>query len=132
MGLARALSRLARAPAEGPERTVADAMRRHPAHIGGTGHVNTRFMELVPGSVVKGGAEGVLVAALADGTAAAVKCADGGSRAVTAVAMAALRAAGADLPTVPELESVPVLGGGAQVGRVAVTVGNPPAEAELG
>lgn len=67
----------------------------------------------------------MLAGALADGTAVAVKCADGASRAVTPVALAALRAAGAGLPPLPELETVPVYGGGAPVGRVAVAIGAP-------
>lgn len=129
--LARSVSRLVVAAEGSAERIVADAIRDYPAYVGGTRHANTRFMQLVPGSVVKGGAEGVLVAALDDGTAVAVKCADGGSRATTAVAVAALRMVGADLPAIPELELVPVLGGGQHVGRVVVTVGEPATDADL-
>lgn len=130
-GLARAVSRLVCADRGTPPRSVVDAMREYPSHIGGTGHVNTRFMQMVPGSVAKGGAEGVLVAALGDGVAVAVKCADGAPRSVTAVAVAALRAAGAGLDPLPDLELVPVHGGGEDVGRVVVTAGLPPAEGDL-
>lgn len=49
-GLARAMSRLVTAGQGSPERAVVDAMRRYPAHIGGSGNAETRCMELVPGS----------------------------------------------------------------------------------
>ncbi|WP_203659988.1 asparaginase [Actinocatenispora rupis] len=121
-GLAHAFARIATGPDGSAEQAVAAAMRAHPEYVGGTGHVNTRFMQLVPGAIVKGGAEGVLVAATADGTAVAVKCLDGNPRATTAVALAALRAAGAGVPPLPDLEQLPVLGGGVPVGRILVTV----------
>ncbi|MGA8113079.1 MAG: asparaginase, partial [Actinocatenispora sp.] len=123
IGLARAFGRIAVAPDGTAERAVAGAMRHHPEYVGGTGHPDTRLMQLVPGLIAKSGAEGVLVAATADGTAVAVKCLDGGTRATTAVALAALRRAGAGLPPLPELEQVPVLGGGVPVGRILVTIG---------
>ena len=50
----------------------------------------TRLMRGIPGLVAKDGAEGVYVAALPDGRAAAVKIADGSERARTAGAGAAL------------------------------------------
>ncbi|MFM9370614.1 asparaginase [Streptomyces sp. Da 82-17] len=124
-GLARAGAALATAPLGSPERAVADAMRTYPEYVGGTGHLNTRFAQLVPGSLAKGGAEGVFLAALADGTAVAVKAVDGSPRATTAVAVAALRATGQALPPLPELEDVPVEGGGRRVGAVHVMIGTP-------
>lgn len=121
-GLARAFGRMAAAAEGTPERAVAAAMRAYPEYVAGTGQADTRFMQAVPGMVVKGGAEGVLAAAAADGTAVAVKCADGSRRATTAVALAALRAAGAGLPVLPDLEQVPVLGGGMPVGKILVSI----------
>ncbi|MEN3540718.1 asparaginase [Microbispora sp. ZYX-F-249] len=118
-GLARAVRAMAVSAPGTPPRAVADAMRAHPEYVGGTGHVNTRLMRALPGAVVKGGAEGVLVVALASGEAAAVKAIDGGPRATTAVALAALRAAGADVSAAAEFTTVPVLGGGVPVGEIS-------------
>lgn len=128
-GLARSFRRLATAAPDTAEGEVAAAMRAHPEYVGGTGHRNTRFAQLVPGALVKGGAEGVLVVALPDGTTVAVKCADGSQRATTAAGVAALRLAGADLPEpagLTELTELPVLGGGRPVGRIEIILGETP------
>ena len=66
--------------------------------VGGPRRDVTRLMQLVPGLLVKDGAEGVQVAALPDGRAVAVKIADGGGRARTPVTIAALRSLGVDSP----------------------------------
>lgn len=112
-GLARAMQGLVRTP-------VADAMRRFPEYVGGTGHVNTVVMQLLPGVVAKGGAEGVLVLATAAGHAVAVKVLDGNPRATTAIGLTALAAMGYDVSPAKEHLSVPVLGGGQVVGEVRV------------
>lgn len=112
-GLARAMQRLMRTP-------VADAMRRFPEHVGGTGHVNTVVMQQLPGVVAKGGAEGVLVLGTAAGHAVAVKVLDGNPRATTAIGLTALAATGFDVSPAKESLSVPVLGGGQVVGEVRV------------
>ncbi len=112
-GLARAMQGLVRTP-------VADAMRRFPEYVGGTGHVNTVVMQLLPGVVAKGGAEGVLVLATAAGHAVAVKVLDGNPRATTAIGLTALAALGHDVSPAKEHLSVPVLGGGQVVGEVRV------------
>ena len=117
-GLARAYARLA--TGDGPSRTVAEAMRTHPWYVGGTGRDVTRLMEGVPGLVAKEGAEGVYAASLPDGSAVAVKIADGAARARTPVLVAALRALGCDAPVLDELATTPVLGGGRVVGEVRV------------
>ncbi|RAY12619.1 asparaginase [Actinomadura craniellae] len=121
-GLARAAQSLVLA-AGGPGRAVADAMRAHPEYVAGTGHVNTEFMRALPGSVAKGGAEGVLIAATAQGHAVAVKVIDGSPRATTAIALRALAALGADTTPAEPLGTVPVLGGGRPVGEIRVTEG---------
>ncbi|GAA4210407.1 asparaginase [Streptosporangium oxazolinicum] len=117
-GLARAVRALVVAEPGTPQRAVADAMREHPEYVGGTGHVNTSLMRALPGAVAKGGAEGVLVVALATGHAAAVKVIDGSPRATSAIALAALRAAGGDVAPAAGFASVPVLGGGLPVGEI--------------
>jgi L-asparaginase II len=117
-GLARAFGRLG-AATSGPEGTTADAMRRHPALVGGTDRDVTQLMEHVPGLVAKDGAEGVYAAGLPDGSAVAVKIADGGGRARTPVLVAGLRALGvADLD---RWATLPVLGGGRQVGETRLS-----------
>jgi L-asparaginase II len=114
-GLARAVQGLVRTP-------VADAMRAHPEHVGGTGHVNTVVMQLLPGVVAKGGAEGVLVLGTAQGHAVAVKVLDGNPRATTAIGLTALARLGFDVSPAEEHLGVPVLGGGRVVGEVRVVL----------
>jgi L-asparaginase II len=118
VGLARAFCRLLTAPEGSPERSIADAMRRNPEVVGGTGRDVTRLMQGIPGLLAKDGAEGTYVAALADGAAVVVKVGDGADRARMPVMVTALRALGVDAPVLDELATVPVLGGGAPVGVV--------------
>ncbi|WAL63233.1 asparaginase [Amycolatopsis cynarae] len=86
-GLAAAVGRVARTP-------VGEAMRAHPEMVGGSRRDVTRLMRAVPGLLVKDGFEAVGVAALPDGTAIALKIADGTDRARLPVTLAALRWAG--------------------------------------
>lgn len=92
------------------------AMTAHPDLVGGDRRDVTRLMRGVPELMAKDGAEGVFVAALPDGRAAAVKISDGSSRAAGVVMAAALRALGVDV----DLRSVgdPVLGHDRPVGHV--------------
>lgn len=113
VGLARAVRALVVTP-------VAQAMRLHPEFVGGTGHVNTEVMRLLPGVVAKGGAEGVLVLGTMLGHAVAVKVIDGSPRATTAIGLTALSAMGFDVSDAAKLLSVPVTGGGRVVGEVRV------------
>jgi L-asparaginase II len=117
-GLARAFSALVRAPEGTAEHRVSGAMRRHPRFVGGSRRDVTALMEDVPGLLAKDGAEAVYAAALADGTAVAVKIADGGDRARPVVMAQALRAAGVDPARLRRLDDVPVLGHGRPVGAV--------------
>ncbi|GGK66497.1 asparaginase [Sphaerisporangium melleum] len=121
-GLARAVRALTLSPEGTPERAVADAMRDFPEYVGGTGHANTELMRALPGAVVKGGAEGVLVVATSEGHAVAVKAIDGGPRATTAIALAALARLGAVTTGAQAFTTVPVLGGGLPVGEIRPTL----------
>jgi L-asparaginase II len=121
LGLARAARALVMASPGTPERVVADAMRAAPEYVGGTGHQNTEFMRLVPGTICKGGAEGVLMAAAATGEAVAMKVADGSPRATTLLALAVLGALGVDVSAADVLAREPVLGGGIPVGEIRVS-----------
>jgi L-asparaginase II len=119
-GLARAARALVLAPPGSPERVVADAMRAAPDYVGGRGHQNTDFMRLVPGTICKGGAEGVLMAAAATGESVAMKIIDGSPRATTILALAALDALGVKVSAAEplRLSEAQVLGGGKQVGEI--------------
>lgn len=117
-GLARAARAMALAPAATPEGAVAAAMRAEPEFVGGTGHENSEVMRLVPGSISKGGAEGVLMAAGANGAAVAMKVIDGSPRATTLLALAVLGALGVDVAGAVSLTRLPVLGGGVAVGEI--------------
>ncbi|MCZ2830593.1 asparaginase [Modestobacter sp. VKM Ac-2986] len=118
LGLARAVRSMVLSPGGSDARAVADAMRAAPEFVGGTGHVNTQVMQLLPGVLAKGGAEGVLVTAAATGQAVAMKVVDGSPRATTVLALAALRHLGVDTSPAAALTEVPVLGGGRPVGRL--------------
>lgn len=93
-GLATAVGRIARAPGGSPEAAVARAVRAHPEMVAGTRRDATALMRAVPGLIAKDGFEAVQVAALPDGTAVAVKIADGTDRARLPVTVAALALAG--------------------------------------
>ncbi len=69
--------------------------------------------------VAKDGAEGVYVAALADGTAVALKAEDGSERARQVALAAILVGLGVDPTALAPLTSIPVLGGSAVVGIVS-------------
>lgn len=117
-GLARAIRALGCASRGTPAGAVADAMRAHPEYVGGTGHVNSELMRALPGSIAKGGAEGVLVAATVDGHAVAVKLIGGSSAPTTPIVIAALAALGVDTAPADALREVEILGGGRRVGEI--------------
>jgi L-asparaginase II len=123
-GLARAFRALVLADSGSAERSVADAVRAHPAWTSGTRRSERELHEAVPGLLVKSGAEGVQAFALADGRAGAVKIEDGSPRAIPSITVALLRAIGAegDRDALDRIAEVPVLGGGKRVGEVRVTL----------
>ena len=116
--LAGAYLRLVGAEPGAVERTVVDAMRAHPMMVAGTGADDTRLMEGVPGLMCKGGAEGVLAAALPGVGAVVVKIDDGAQRARVPVLVSALRKLGVTAAVLDELAEPPVFGGGAVVGAI--------------
>ena len=123
IGLARAFGRVNAAAPGTAEHAVAAAMREYPEMVGGTGREDTRLMRAHPGLLVKGGAEGVHCAALADGSTVALKITDGADRARMPVLMGGLRLLGVTSDLLDELAVGTVLGGGRAVGQVAVTPG---------
>ena len=87
--MAASFGRLVRNELEGADRVTA-AMRAHPALVEGPGSAATEVMHAVPGSVAKGGAEGVLCIGLDDGSALAFKSEDGSGRGLLPAAAALL------------------------------------------
>ena len=77
---------------------VAAAMRANPEIVRGPGAADTMLMETLPGWIGKGGAEGLLCAASADGLGIALKVEDGAGRAVRPALAAFLAALGLDTP----------------------------------
>jgi L-asparaginase II len=117
-GLARAFGTLAGAPDGTLEHKVASTMNRYPEWVGGTGRDVTELMRALPGALAKDGAEGVYAIGLPDGSAVALKIADGSSRARAVVVVEALRLLGVDVAALTSLATVPVLGHGRTVGAV--------------
>jgi L-asparaginase II len=117
-GLARAFAALASAPAGTSEHRVAEAMRAYPEWVGGTRRSVTALMRGLPGLVAKDGAEAVYAAALADGTAVAVKVTDGNDRAAPVLLAQALREVGVRAHVLDEVGHPPVLGHGEPVGAI--------------
>ncbi len=119
-GLARAFLACVEAPEGAPQRRVADAMRAYPELMSGAGREDALLMRTAPGLLAKGGAEGVLAAAVPGVGAVAVKVDDGAERARLPVLFAALRRLGVASEALDRLAHVPVLGGGRAVGEVRI------------
>ncbi len=117
-GLARAFTAFTAAPPGTELRRIADAMRARPELVAGTGEPDTVLMSDVPGLLMKGGAEGVHAAALPDGSAVALKIADGSARARMPVLAAALERLGVPAERLAAVARVDTYGAGQPVGRV--------------
>ena len=122
-GLARAFSALA-AATDGPQRRVADAIRRHPELVSGTTRDELTLHRAVPGLIGKAGAESVYAVALPDGRAWALKTDDGAPRVRPVLMAEALRRsgvldeAGVDAEAVRSTGRLELLGGGVPVGEI--------------
>jgi L-asparaginase II len=129
-GLATGVGRIARtglgsgAESDADAARLASAILANPWAIDGPGRPNAVVIERL-GLIVKGGAEGVIVAAAPDGTAVAIKMLDGNNRANTMVALELLGSVGAvDLPEARAIAAElaePVLGRGVPVGSLRVS-----------
>jgi L-asparaginase II len=117
-GLARGVLSLVQAPEGSRDRSVADAMRAHPWLVAGTGREDTELMQAVPGLLVKGGADGVHVAAVPGRGAVALKLDDGSERGRTPVLAAALRRLGVRDDLLARWVLTPVAGGTGVVGEI--------------
>jgi L-asparaginase II len=116
-GLARGVLSLVRAREGSADRAVADAVRAHPWFVAGTGREDTDLMTAVPGLLLKGGADGVHVAALPGG-AVALKLDDGGDRGRTPALCAGLRRLGVPDEVLAPWATLPLSGGDGVVGQV--------------
>ena len=96
---------------------VIAACLKHPEMILAEGAFDTKMMREIPGLLVKGGAESVMLASLSDGRAIAWKISDGGNRANGPLMKAALAKFGITLAG----ENIDVLGGGTVVGSLSAT-----------
>lgn len=117
-GLARGVLSLVQAAEGTRERAVADAMRAEPWFVAGTGREDTELMRAVPGLLVKGGADGVHVAALPGRGAVALKIDDGGERGRTPALCAGLLRLGVAAEVLAPWLQLPVSGGDGVVGEV--------------
>jgi L-asparaginase II len=117
-GLARGVLSLVQAAEGSSGRSVADAMRAHPWLVAGTGREDTELMRAVPDLLVKGGADGVHVAALPGRGAVALKLDDGGDRGRTPALAAGLRRLGVPDEVLAPWLLTPVPGGDGVVGEV--------------
>ena len=117
-GLARGVLSLVQAADGTPDRSVADAMRARPWYVAGTGREDTELMAAIPGLLVKGGADGVHVAALPGRGAVALKLDDGGERGRTPALSAALLRLGVPEDQLASWLQTPVPGGDSVVGQV--------------
>jgi L-asparaginase II len=117
-GLARSVLSLVEAPEGSRDRSVADAMRAEPWFVAGTGREDTDLMRAVPGLLVKGGADGVHVAAVAGRGAVALKLDDGGERGRAPALCAGLLHLGLPSDVLAPWLQTPVSGGDGVVGEV--------------
>ncbi len=117
-GLARGVLSLVQAEPGSHGRAVADAMRAEPWFVAGTGREDTDLMRAVPGLLVKGGADGVHVAAVPGAGAVALKLDDGGDRGRMPALAAGLRRLGVPAEALARWSELPVAGGGGPVGSV--------------
>ena len=116
--LAAAFNRLALAPADSAEGTVAAAIRAHPSQVSGSTRDEAALLRALPGAIGKAGAEGCYAVALPDGTAVALKIDDGAARARTVLMAAVLQRLGASHPVLDEQARLPVRGGAVRVGEI--------------
>ncbi|WP_456599579.1 asparaginase [Blastococcus sp. SYSU DS0616] len=117
-GLARGVLSLVQAADGSRERAVAEAMRAQPWFVAGSGREDTDLMRAVPGLLVKGGADGVHVAAVPGAGAVALKLDDGGDRGRTPALAAGLRRLGVPAEVLAPWARTPVSGGTGVVGEV--------------
>jgi L-asparaginase II len=116
LGLARGIQQVT-IGTDSASTQIRNAMREFPELVSGVGRLTQRWMSVIPGLLMKEGAEGVQIASLSDGRSLAFKISDGGFRPFSVITAAALAHFGVKAPD----ESVSVFGGGAPVGTIRAT-----------
>jgi L-asparaginase II len=86
--------------------------------VAGEGRFTTEAMRVIPGLILKEGAEGVEIGVLPDGTSFAFKVIDGSMRALPVIVAAALECVGVTSAPLQQLAKSEVLGGGNVVGEI--------------
>lgn len=117
-GLGRAFSTLTTSD-DLPTIRVSRAMRAYPEMVAGEKRFTTELMRLVPGLLVKEGAEGVEAAVDQYGNSIVFKVVDGSMRAIPPLLIEALKQIGITQAALSELGIVSVLGGGQIVGAIS-------------
>jgi L-asparaginase II len=112
------LERAAHAFARVAGTRVATAMRARPELVGGEGATDTQLMQALPGWIAKGGAEGLICAASAEGLGVALKVEDGNARALRPALAAFGAEVGIDLSSFAEVATENAHG--ERVGAVAI------------
>jgi len=120
-GLARMIQAAVTAPSGTELNQIVTAVRDYPVAASGVGRDIATFMQAIPGSFMKDGAEGVEVLALADGRTAAFKFDSGNFLIRHLVSARIFQLWGVNNPTSDELLTKPVLGGGKPVGLYQAT-----------
>jgi L-asparaginase II len=99
------LERAAHAFARVAGTRIAAAMRARPELVGGDGATDTQLMQAASGWIAKGGAEGLICAASADGLGVALKVEDGNSRALRPALASFAAELGLDLSAFAEVDT---------------------------
>jgi L-asparaginase II len=115
-GMVRAIHRITHSE-DSIHRQVVEACTSFPEMVSGKGRVVTEAMEMVPGLLVKDGAEGVMIASLRGSGTMAWKMSDGSNRGDRPLLSASLSHLGIALGFDP----VPVYGDGKVVGEICAS-----------
>ncbi|MFM1906063.1 MAG: hypothetical protein RIT32_859 [Actinomycetota bacterium] len=116
-GLARMIQQAVLAPAGSNLNTIVTAVKAYPEAASGVGRDVARFMQAIPGSFLKDGAEGVEVLAIADGRTAAFKFDSGNFLIRHIVSARIFQLWEVSNEQSDELLTKPVPGGGKPVGK---------------
>jgi L-asparaginase II len=117
LSLERTAAAFSRLPTLAGGERIAEAMRAHPELVGGAGQADTDLMQALAGWIAKGGAEGLMGAAGADGLGVALKAEDGSHRPMRPALHAFFGRIGLELPD--DFARVPVRNAhGEDVGEV--------------
>lgn len=122
-GLARVYAHIAKIGSQvptSPEGRIYFGITQNPELLGGTNRDVTDEMIAFTGLMTKDGAEAVQAGAFADGSAFALKIADGSDRARSVLGLDAIRTLGRSSSKLEKKHTLPILGHGKAVGTLRV------------